>query len=888
MVKVVLKSIVFFVFIFFFINFVSASFTLGKANYSIEKSYGPGNEISGWVNLSLNAQPSNSIFKASFGDGEYTISLFSLIKKLSNSNFIYTCDTFNCSSNYASTNSEASKSFSLNNDESKIVGLKINENKAVIDFSDFSLTLTGDSTTETTTNPLSIDILNDDKDEWVAHLPSETFSIAEYGCYKNTYTIRQANIPTEDRYCERVKLLRSPSVKIGANVIGTEAGDFIMTIEDKDGNSESCTATSDVTTGIASCVPLFQIQSKDNYFVCIQADQPGYQINFIGTNPSPCGFSGIFDGAYTSDFEIFAQTNGYAPVGTVVLDNAESELATGEAINIEGEIEKYISDRYENDCSKDCIIPIKITSGTNQGLTLSGAHLSYSSGGILIPGDMNLYDLSETPTKLTSGFQKLNLDEAKFNVPNEYGNYTFSLLLGSTKVFSQKIAVEKGPVIKYVSPDKTAVTYPTEFKVVLNASYNITRYSWDFGDGSKQNTTTNTVEYAYAIAGNYELRVTVTDTKDRSSSKKINVEVKPASEMVPVLLDKLKEDVANLKTQLTGSSFSQFEKDSINSSLNLDDMNTIFDDLETSISNAVSEEQFEGILGQIIELEVPKSIEKTASGSNSVFYSDAVNIDLAVLKEIGGGDYAFGNEEAYKNAVMAWEGENVATNLTFSEISAVYDSYTTSFLKTFEMEIKKTEGTPYLIMKKMENLFFGGVYSEQEVGDYVYITLDNPEEKISFSTTEEGIDFSNLPVFIAPKISELTVIEGEIVTPFEEGKMVLTNPGLFFTIVAIVILTALVVWVLLQIWYVKRYENYLFKNRNNLYNVVNYINASKKSGLSEKEIASKLKKSGWTSEQLQYALKKYNGKKTWFQRTFIDSKKIQSNTPQGNPQINSS
>jgi len=68
--------------------------------------------------------------------------------------------------------------------------------------------------------------------------------------------------------------------------------------------------------------------------------------------------------------------------------------------------------------------------------------------------------------------------------------------------------------------------------------------------------------------------------------------------------------------------------------------------------------------------------------------------------------------------------------------------------------------------------------------------------------------------------------------------------------------------VVLQEWYKKKYENYLFKNKNDLYNMVNYVNNSKKRGLKNKEIADNLKKAKWSSEQVKYVMKKYAGKRT--------------------------
>ncbi len=48
----------------------------------------------------------------------------------------------------------------------------------------------------------------------------------------------------------------------------------------------------------------------------------------------------------------------------------------------------------------------------------------------------------------------------------------------------------------------------------------------------------------------------------------------------------------------------------------------------------------------------------------------------------------------------------------------------------------------------------------------------------------------------------------------------------------------------------------------NLYNLINYIENEKKKGTGERDIAGKLKKSGWNSEQVTYALRKYAGKRT--------------------------
>ena len=74
----------------------------------------------------------------------------------------------------------------------------------------------------------------------------------------------------------------------------------------------------------------------------------------------------------------------------------------------------------------------------------------------------------------------------------------------------------------------------------------------------------------------------------------------------------------------------------------------------------------------------------------------------------------------------------------------------------------------------------------------------------------------------------------------------------------------------MQVWYRKKYETYLFKNKNDLFNIMHYVNSSKKKGLSESEIEKSLRKSKWGNEQVNYAMKKYSGKRTGMVEIPID------------------
>ena len=66
----------------------------------------------------------------------------------------------------------------------------------------------------------------------------------------------------------------------------------------------------------------------------------------------------------------------------------------------------------------------------------------------------------------------------------------------------------------------------------------------------------------------------------------------------------------------------------------------------------------------------------------------------------------------------------------------------------------------------------------------------------------------------------------------------------------------------MQEWYKKKYESHLFKDKNDLYNIINFIYNSRMSGLSDKQIKVKLEDSGWAGEQVSFAFKKIDGKRT--------------------------
>ncbi len=846
MVKKIFWGIILFITTIFFINSISANYAVGNLSYSIDNAYSSHATLSGWVNISLDNEPSDSALKSSVGTSQSTISLMNLLNKNTNQGFVYKCNPLDCGSDYnVLDNGEPSKTLNLNEGQSGIIGFKITTPQPITDISSFFLNILSNNQ-ESTNLPLSVDVLNDGETEWKANTGSGHFGNENQGCYSYDSSVKQAGIITTP-YCEKITLTESPSVKIGANVIGSVSNTlFMFTITDVNGSTKgTCSATASAS-GAVSCSPTGFSPLNGDYYVCINAkssaDNNKYQINY--EQNSPCGFSGNYLGSYIYDFDIFAQTETYAANQGTTLNNAA----------IQNEIKDYLSNRYNDNCTNGCVIPIKFSSGALQQVGVTSPSLSYVAG--ISSSEITLYNLEEVAPKLSSNFQKLYLDEAGFTVPSEVGNYTAAISLDGNQLFSQDISVETGAQIKYLFPVSTAVNYPTNFKVYLNSTdSNVTGYYWDFGDGSNSTTTSDQATHTYTSEGNYNLKVTVY-SDGVSTSKIFEIIILPASEIVPTLLQNIKTSIDNLKNQTVG--FSDFEQRSLDYSLKLSDTESLVNGLMGNLSSATSEADYESILTQLVNIKLPSQIVRTVSSDNILFYPTPDNIDLNSLVEASGGNFTVSDEDAYKNAILAWDEGNVDANLIYNEFTGIFDDHEESILKTFDVTFTKKSAdveNPFIIIKNMDNLFFDNNNSQTSLDGYTYFTMDQPSQEIKFSTTGD-FDFVNLPMFVSPNINDLQVSLN--VSPFQKS---FTKWIWFAVIVLIILILGIVTYILIRRWYKKKYETYLFKDRNNLYNLESYIDGEKKKGTNDKEIISKLKKAGWNSEQISYAMKKYVGKK---------------------------
>ncbi|MDD5023430.1 MAG: PKD domain-containing protein, partial [Candidatus ainarchaeum sp.] len=806
-----------------------------SATYSVKNSYidtiyGPGDSLKGTIEMSFAKEPLDSEFKSSIGDVTTTATLLKVLR--GNSAFKYSCNPASCNSTYDAISGLASKSLNLDAEQASLIGFKISSQKLVTDFSGFSVDFTSDAVASWTPQ-ITIDVLNNDK-IWQPHTTTENFGEKNYGCYSEGN--QMASVITTE-YCGKVNLSQSPAIQLGANLVGSGEATIVMSIEtvNEEEYSYGGCEISVSGSGEVICIPEnFSITQEQNFFVCIKAksanDSGKYQINSEAN--SPCGFAGSFENSYDRDFEIFARQGEYSAIGSFTLDSTE-------ILDINNEIENYVEGTYENNCSSGCVVPIKITAEIPQKIDASNAVLKYSTGGIALTAEL-LYDLEETAATATASLQNMSIDSGGFKVPSDYDDYEFSLSFNEKEIFSDEISVEPIPTIKYLTPRTTAMNYPTEFKVKVSSNDSIKSYEWNFGDNSKENTTTNVVTHTYDNMGSYNLSVKIMDDSNRSTSKVFSINVGSASEITPLLITEMRTNIEAIRTQI--KNFTAFERNALDTALNLDSIEATLNTAEIANENANTEEDYQKILEDLLKISLPQTIYLGTLADSIMFFPKAKSIDVSLLTNITGEEYSSAKKTTYANAIRGWIVQNVDITLSHREIVGSFETEEDSLVKTFDIEVTKKAGCeddPYIVLKTIDGLNFASDYSEERKDGYVYFPLIGESKRIIFSTTEE-LEFLDLPLFVSPKINKLSVVDSNI-SPFDDSGN-LKKWVIFSLIMILLIIVGAIFWGVLNIWYKKKYENYLFKNKTNLYNLFMWIENSKRKGIKEEEIRRQLKK----------------------------------------------
>ena len=336
-----------------------------------------------------------------------------------------------------------------------------------------------------------------------------------------------------------------------------------------------------------------------------------------------------------------------------------------------------------------------------------------------------------------------------------------------------------------------------------------------------------------------------------------------STENINTTINNKLSEIDTLKADI--NSYNTFEQTSINSALNISEIESELANLSLIYINATQEE-LDSINASLNSINIPEKIEITKTAISIPAFPNSENVDLDLIETVTDSSHE-GNESSYKTAVIGWNINNLDTKISFNEFTASYGGASNEFLvSTFNLEITKKEVidySVYIFLEKMENLLFKQSYQEQDQGNYYSFDFTGNTKNLSFSTTE-SVNFTNLPFFISPAVTELDVVDFDYEEGEEDEKDLFGKKKrmIFILVIFLLLIFSLILYLVLQTWYKRRYEDYLFKNKNDLYNLANYITNSKRRGLDNSQIQERLKRSRWNSEQIKYALKKYSGRRT--------------------------
>jgi PKD repeat protein len=851
-----IKGGVILIIIVFLITFVSANFQIGNPSHFIKTQYGPSENISGWINISLKNESGGSLFRDSYGN---SIMLLELIKN--NKDFGYSCNTKNCSIDYPTEGeSNSLLSFTLDSGQQEIIGIKLNGYIGSISSLTFELVSDAPSSCHT---QLEVDLLND-KSIDIANKKKSSgnnscASLFDHGCFDSSKSSNQYVIGAfPSKHCQKINLSSSPGFKIGAWVNNSMDDPRTLIMELYDINMEAiegakCNLSNVIGIGNASCEINYFVEEPSPYFVCIYSDQAGFsRVRGYGDKLG-CGF---YQGSAKipeedAAFDIFSQGLAFDSVDKIILLNSSEETMN--------KIREYIYNRYGSyDCNENnCIIPISINSNINQNIVLKNLKLNYvtNMGGT---STNEFYSIEEAPPKITSEFQRIYLDYGNFSVSKAYGKKEFSLKLDNENIFSEEIEIKNLPKIVGVSPTTVPSFIPVVFTVSTNQSKSIASYTWDFNDSTPiQNTTTNETTHTYNHPGTYQIKIGIRDTDGIIVSKTFEILATISKSQIQSELEKDLKMLETTKNQIT--SFDSFIQEGLNSALNISELERNLKNLQVEYNFASSEENYTKIGENLSKMNIPELITVTKNVPSLPFYPLEEQIDLETLKNIGGGEY-IEQKEDYKNAILGWQINNTDVRIGIEEFSALIRGDGVPILTEITITVKKnySERSVYLFVKKIKDLKFKERYFEKESGDYFYWELGESDKKIEFLIPGE-INFEEIPAFISPEINALS-IEPKNVPPVVVNLK--KRWGIIIFSLIILLFIALIIYSLLSVWYKRRYESYLFKNRNDLYNLISYTNVSKGKGEKEAYMRMNLTKAGWTGEQVSYVLKKYSGRRT--------------------------
>lgn len=873
------KTAVYLIVLILMICLARAEFNFNKNTSKIEAQYYGGDVVRGKINMSFTKQK-NANFGSNFEGG---ISLLELLEEMNyNSSRDFTCMPANCKNGYTPLAGAETQDIDLRYESA--YGFKIKEEKLINNTRSLKFKVTTNDDYDCN-NTLFIDLFDDGTIDFyntnASGFDCPYSETGNFGCFDSDRVTRSVAIGAE-LYCELIENLPpAPSYRIGAIVNKTGPGTLgfgliplgsgcdagIFGIND----SSILLGNRDV-----SIVVKYPSIEKFDALVCIYTHQDNEGNFFIRVNEGDgdnCGINydcsqSISRELMDVDYEIYAVPQAYAPIGEVEFNDKVYKDITGRTLI--DDLNNYLKETYGNNCSNGCIIPFRLGGNGREytGQKIHSASLMYNVGGKL-PVSKQIYSLMDSSVEISSkGYLILDVEKMGFKVPDSNGQHTFRLDFDGRVVTSEKINVNIGFSFDVV-PKFAYVGRATSFSASTKA--NVSRSVWDFGDGSAVvYSDDKSAQHTYINEGNFVIQTTLISPAGSNSTKRFKVAVGEAKTSADLTLKDYEARLRNIEAEI--NALPEWTRASIKNQIGLDSLKTSVTSKRAEYnlkaqSASTPDEDYAKIINDLLSLNVPYSVFINEIGTLPALVGFD-NINVEHIKSILNSESEASNGEI-KASIIGWMERNYDVSVDFQTVSASGDLETSPLLRMYKLNIIKRGGAnlSYLVIDypKSEIVFKSQAAAEETIsgGTYIEFGENSPSEVEFLILGNTAPSVAELGVYISPPVTALSVSGKPLHTGTwyqdEEGQF---NWKKFLIGIAILLIATFAVYLLLQAWYKKYYERHLFKNPNDLYNLINFIYNSRKAGLRDSVIKIKLKEKRWSSEQIVYSFRKLEGKRT--------------------------
>ena len=856
-----------------FLPIVNAGFNY--ANNNIAKSYSGGDKIKGKINISFQKEPVNSILNSNF-EGEIT--LIELLKKNSFSEVKdYNCSTINCASQYIAKNQI--NDISLEPGERKIFGFKLSGRDIEIKSAKFSLS--GNSAA-TCYGQFLIDTL--DKNE--TYIQNYKYvgvpcGNRQYGCFDNSVENYDLATITSTPYCEKIKLVPAPAFQVGAKIKNSTQGSTNIKMQiysnEWDELGKCNLPKHSQETEELKCIINFSNINIKEYYICVSSDtSKDYRIR-SEQEGEICGNSDIDFNNYARDYEIFADALQFDTPNIEINETTFNKISGKRFAEY---LDDYVSEKYDRACPIDgCIIPFEIIPEKMENLVISNAEIQYNAAGASGLSNSKIYLVEKTDSTIDSKYLDIELEHSGIKIPLGSRERKLALSLGGKMILPEPLDIKVSQSFEFDISQKFFLV-GIDYKIEAITTEKIIASSWKFGDEKITNSLSKKISHKYLEEKEYLMEVELTREDGVKSSRVFKVRAGDAKTSSKAIVEQYDARIKDINSQIKNYSacLSKEIEDVLNISQLIDSLKKIkesydYSEMADSLNRTNESHNYSEMLISLLKLKIPYSISTSESAKSSLsVVLGRINTDI--IENISGEEFEEVDEEELRLRIINWTKENYDSEIKYDVISVYYEDKKEDIFTYFKIKLTpkndEIEDSNLILNYPKEEIIFIKDYGETSSGDGTVITVPGNLE-VEFLLPGK-IELSELGIYVSPNINNLGVL-GEIKKHVEESRFKSAS-----WLIALVFFSTFVVYIILQEWYKRRYESYLFKNRDDLYNIVNFIYNSRIAKIEDRDIRKKLLGTNWSGERITYAFKKIDGRRTGMFEIpifkFIENRKV--------------